>query len=162
MKFKFKKLNPDVADLKYAKPGDAAMDVRAYSFERKRASDGQIIPITMINNAYEIQPGETVLVGTGIKVQGIETGYKICVVARSGTALNGLIIANAPGTVDEQYRGEIKGIVHNISDRPISLAYGDRFAQIYPEKVELLECVETLEEEASERGAGGFNSTGVK
>ena len=125
----------------YAKDGDAGMDIRA-------AED--II----------INPQETVIIPTGFKV-AIPKGYEIQVRPRSGLALkHGITVLNTPGTIDEDYRGEIGVILMNHSGEDFVVNKGDRIAQIcfcLVAKMNWKE-VETLDE--TERNTGGFGHTG--
>ncbi|MEO7453712.1 MAG: dUTP diphosphatase [Fimbriimonadales bacterium] len=113
------------------------------------------------NEAVELAPMARFAVGTGIRV-AIPEGYEGQVRPRSGLALKkGLSIPNAPGTIDADYRGEVKVILINLSGEPIKIERGDRIAQlvICPiVRAELLVCDELPE---TSRGEGGFGSTGV-
>jgi dUTP pyrophosphatase len=102
------------------------------------------------------------VVGTGIAV-ALPPGYAGFVVPRSGLALrHGLSIVNAPGLVDSGYRGELRVILVNHDPlTPVTLARGDRIAQLVVQRVERVELVEVAELPASERGTEGFGSTGV-
>ena len=107
-----------------------------------------------------ILPGERALVPTGIAI-AVPEGYEGQVRMRSGLALKqGLILPNAPGTIDSDYRGEIRVIVANIGREPVTISRGDRIAQLVLAPVERarLERVDNLPQ--SNRGAGGFGSTG--
>jgi dUTP pyrophosphatase len=108
-----------------------------------------------------IAPGERVVVGSGIAV-AIPNGYVGLVSPRSGTAVrHGLSMVNTPGVVDSGYRGEVRLALVNL-DRaePLRIARGDRVAQMVIVPVAGAEIVETAELPASERGEGGFGSTG--
>ncbi len=108
-----------------------------------------------------IAPGARTLVGTGIAV-AIPPGYAGFVLPRSGLALrHGLTVLNAPGLIDAGYRGEIKVLLIN-HDRqtPVTLARGERIAQLVIQRVEQPECAEAEELPSSERGTGGFGSSG--
>lgn len=114
--------------------------------------------------SYRIERGSSKLIETGIHVQ-IPEGYEIQIRPRSGLALkHGITVLNTPGTVDSDYRGEIGVILVNHSNKAFYITPGDRIAQMVVMKVETLdfdfEEVESLEK--SERGEGGFGSTGVK
>lgn len=108
-----------------------------------------------------LKPGERVLVPTGIAV-AIPEGFEGQIRSRSGLAAhNGVIVLNAPGTIDADYRGEIKVILANFSKEDFIVTFGMRIAQLVLARVYAptpQECV-TLEE--SSRGEGGFGSTGV-
>ena len=127
----------------YATPGAAGCDLRA-----------------AIESPMTIAPGERSLVPTGLVI-AVPPGYEGQVRMRSGLALRqGLILPNAPGTIDSDYRGEIRVIVANIGQEPVTLSRGDRIAQlvIAPVARATLTRVEALPE--SGRGSGGFGSTG--
>lgn len=115
-----------------------------------------------------LDAGKTAIIHTGIKAIPPE-GYEIQVRPRSGLAVkNGITVLNTPGTVDENYRGEICVILHNTSDKILEIEKGMRIAQLVLMKVFRPEVVEvTLEEydvlgAGSERGENGFGSTGLK
>lgn len=109
-----------------------------------------------------LPPHHRALVGTGLSFEMSE-GLEIQVRPRSGLAAkNGVTVLNAPGTIDSDYRGEVKVILMNLSEQPFVVVPGDRIAQAvvcYLPKVYLTE-EESLSE--TERGAGGFGSTGVR
>ncbi len=110
-----------------------------------------------------LAPGQRRLVGTGVAV-AIPYGYEGQVRPRSGLALrNGIVIANAPGTIDADYRGELKVILLNLGDAAFVVEHGQRIAQLVLAKVAMLEPQEVaqLPPSATARGAGGFGSTGV-
>ena len=109
-----------------------------------------------------LQPFERTLISTGLAIE-IPFGYAGFVVPRSGLAIKqGLSIVNAPGLIDSNYRGELKVIAINLDPHePISIHVGDRIAQLVIMKVESLEFQEVAELDDSERGTGGFGSSGV-
>lgn len=128
----------------YARPGDAGADLRS-------------------TEALDLGPGERALVGTGIRF-ALPEGYVAFVVPRSGLAVkHGITVLNAPGTIDAGYRGEIKVPMLN-TDRSESFRIepGDRIAQLIVMPVSRAEFVSVAELPDSERGAGGFGSTGVR
>jgi dUTP pyrophosphatase len=128
----------------YATDGSAGMDVYAAVSE----------PLT-------INPGEVALVATSVAI-ALEHGYECQVRSRSGLAAkNGIFALNAPGTVDSDYRGEIKIILANFSKTLFTINRGDRIAQLVIAKYEKIDWhkVDNLNE--TERGDGGFGSTGV-
>ena len=134
-------LHPDAVPPRRSRSGDAGYDLRA----TERIS----IP----------QNGRR-LVGTGVAV-ALPEGVAGLVTPRSGLAIeHGLTLLNAPGLIDPNYRGEIKVILHNTSERRYTVEIGDRIAQLLlvPYWAPELEVVEALPE--SERGAGGFGSSG--
>lgn len=127
----------------YATKGSSGMDIRA----------SLNIPVTL-------QPMERILIPTGLFVE-IPTGYEIQVRPRSGLAIKqGITCLNTPGTIDSDYRGEIKIILINLSTEEQVINHGDRIAQIIIQKVEraALESVEILNQ--TERAEGGFGHTG--
>ena len=112
--------------------------------------------------ALTIPPGGRALVPTGLAV-ALPPGFELQVRPRSGLALrHGITVLNAPGTVDEDYRGEVGVILLNTGDAPFAVAHGDRVAQAVfaPVVRAAWEEVATLPDSA--RGAGGFGSTGKK
>lgn len=125
-----------------AHPGDAGVDLYA-------ATD------------VRLEPFERVLVGTGIAL-ALPVGTVGLVHPRSGLAARtGLSIVNTPGTIDAGYRGEIKVCLINLDARtPIEITRGDRIAQLLVQRVELVDFVEVAELDATERGEGGYGSTG--
>ncbi len=109
-----------------------------------------------------IKPLERTLVPTGLYIE-LPEGYEAQVRPRSGLAAkHGISIVNTPGTIDPDYRGEIKVILVNLSDVPFTLEPGERIAQMVIARFEHISWnqVETLSE--TERGEGGFGHTGVK
>jgi len=107
-----------------------------------------------------IAPGEVKLVPTGLFVE-IPVGYEGQVRARSGLALrHGLMLPNAPGTIDADYRGELQVIVGNCSARPYTIERGMRFAQLVISPVAHATVVQVDELTDSARGGGGFGHTG--
>ncbi|QDX28008.1 dUTP diphosphatase [Sphingomonas suaedae] len=105
-------------------------------------------------------PGARHAVATGFAI-AIPPGYEVQVRPRSGLALkHGITCLNTPGTIDEDYRGEVKVILANLGDQPFAIARGERIAQLVPAPVQraVFDTVATLDETA--RGAGGFGSTG--
>lgn len=116
-------------------------------------------------NYINIRPGETVALPTGLYFQFPET-HKLVIVPRSGISLKGeLLLVNAPGTIDSDYRGEVKIIMKNISSGPVTVNNYDRMAQCYFEEVvhnfSLREVVSKAELDPTARGEAGFGSTGV-
>lgn len=129
----------------YATPMSAGMDLRAFTDE----------PIT-------IMPGERKLIHSGINIQ-LPEGYELQVRPRSGLALkHGITLTNAPGTVDADYRGDVGAIVHNLGTEPFVVNNGDRICQIVAKEYVKIEWEETDPLDSTERGEGGFNSTGIK
>ena len=126
----------------YAHPGDAGADL-----------------CTAVDAILE--PGERALLPTGIAL-ALPSGYAAFVHPRSGLATRfGVSLVNAPGTVDEGYRGEVKVSVINLDPRePVKFVRGDRIAQLVIQRVETAAFREVNELPESERGSGGFGSTG--
>ncbi len=135
-------LDADLPLPSYAHPGDAGADLR-----------------TAVD--VELAPGERALVPTGIAI-ALPEGYVALVHPRSGLAArHGISIVNTPGTVDAGYRGEIKVLLVNLDPRePVRLARGDRVAQLVVQRVEHAVFVPVDDLPGSERGAGGYGSTG--
>ena len=107
-----------------------------------------------------IAPGEIKLIPTGLFVE-IPPGYEGQVRARSGLALrHGLMLPNAPGTIDADYRGELQVILGNCGRTPYTVERGMRFAQLVISPVARVEVVEAQDLAASDRGSGGFGHTG--
>jgi dUTP pyrophosphatase len=110
---------------------------------------------------FTLAPGERRAVATGLVVE-LPPGIEMQIRPRSGLALkHGLVVPNAPGTIDPDYRGELQVIVWNLGGAPVVVRRGDRIAQAVFARFETpgLEVVEELE--ATDRGEGGFGSTGV-
>ena len=126
----------------YARPGDAGLDLHA-------AHD------------VTLEPGARALVGTGLGV-AIPFGFAGLVLPRSGLArAHGVTVLNAPGLVDAGYRGELKVLLVNHGGEPVTLRRGERVAQLVIQRVESAELIELAELPPSERGEGGFGSTGA-
>lgn len=129
----------------YSTPLSAGMDLRA-NIE---------VPLT-------ITPMGRVLVPTGIRIE-LPEGYEAQIRPRSGLAAkHGVTVLNTPGTIDADYRGEIKVILVNLSDTPFTIERGERIAQMVISSYTRAEWIETDELGESERGEGGFGHTGVK
>ena len=110
---------------------------------------------------FVLAPGERRLVATGLVLE-IPPGIEGQVRPRSGLALrHGLTLPNSPGTIDSDYRGEVKVILQNGGAEPVTIARGDRIAQLVFARYEVAELVDATELEASARSAGGFGSTGL-
>jgi len=108
-----------------------------------------------------IVPGERGLVGTGLAF-AIPAGYEIQVRPRSGLALKkGISIPNTPGTIDSDYRGELKVIMINLGQEDFLIERGDRIAQIVVAPVQRGILVEVTDLDDTQRGSGGFGSTGI-
>jgi dUTP pyrophosphatase len=111
---------------------------------------------------FVLAPGERRLVSTGLAIE-LPAGMEGQVRPRSGLALkHGITMPNAPGTIDSDYRGELRVILQNAGTAPVTIARGDRIAQIVFARYEVPELVDATALEESARGSGGFGSTGVQ
>ncbi len=127
----------------YATLGSSGLDIRAY-----------------MEDALTLQPMERTLIPTGLFLE-IPQGYEVQIRPRSGLAIKqGITCLNTPGTIDADYRGEIKVILINLSGEAQVIQPGDRIAQMVLQKVEQIEWVPVNELSETSRGAGGFGSTG--
>jgi dUTP pyrophosphatase len=135
-------LDPGLELPSYAHPGDAGADLRS-------------------REDFDLRPGERRLVGTGVAIS-LPSGYAAFVHPRSGLAArHGISIVNAPGTVDEGYRGEIKVCLINTDQtQPVSIARGDRIAQLVIQPVSTALFMTVTELPNSARGISGYGSTG--
>jgi len=127
----------------YAHPGDAGADICA-----------------AVTQNETLWPGERRAIPTGLRVR-VPTGYEMQIRSRSGLSLKGIVVANAPGTIDSGFRGEVKVILHNAGDQPFVIEPGMRIAQAVFAPV--MQAVFLLRDDLDEtaRGEGGFGSTGV-
>ena len=142
MTVRFKRVHPDASLPAYARPGDAGMDLRSV--------DELVIP-----------RGGRALVHTGLVMQ-LPPMFEAQVRPRSGLALkSGVTVLNTPGTIDSGYRGEVGVILANFGDGDFKVSKGDRIAQLVIAPVTQAEVVETDEVDETDRGAGGFGSTGL-
>lgn len=108
-----------------------------------------------------LAPGARAAVATGFAL-AIPDGYEVQVRPRSGLALkHGLTCLNTPGTIDQDYRGEIKVILANLGQEPFEVRRGERIAQLVPAPVQRAELVEVDTLDETPRGVGGFGSTGL-
>ncbi len=141
MKVQIKKINDNAIIPKYQTKGAAGFDFHS-------------VEDVLIGRNW------TVLVDTGLSFQ-LPEGYELQIRPRSGLALDKhLTVLNSPGTVDSDYRGEIGVILHNTGNKAIQIEKGDRIAQGVIKKVEQFKLEEVDELEKTERGDGGFGSTG--
>lgn len=125
----------------YATAGAAGLDLRAAG-------------------AHRLDPAERRLIGTGFAI-ALPPGTEGQIRPRSGLAVRlGVTVLNAPGTVDADYRGEVKVLLVNLGTEPVDIAAGDRIAQLVAAPVSRLALVEVDELPETARGAGGFGSTG--
>jgi len=114
-----------------------------------------------LNEDILLRPGERKLIPTGIYI-ALPDGYEAQVRPRSGLAIkHGITVLNSPGTIDADYRGEVKVILVNLSDGDFIIKNGDRIAQMVINKVEHVEWENVAELDETERGAGGFGHTGI-
>jgi len=128
----------------YETAGSAGMDIRAY------------IDVPVI-----IEPGKRALIPTGLFME-IPEGYEVQIRARSGLAVKyGIGLTNGIGTIDSDYRGEIKVSLINWGDEAFTVNNGDRIAQIVVAKYERAQLCQADELSETERGAGGFGHTGI-
>lgn len=143
IKLKILSLDEEMPLPAYAHAGDAGLDLRSAE-------------------SLVIEPYERRLVPCGICLE-IPTSYAGLVIPRSGLAIkHGISVVNAPGLIDSGYRGEVKVILINLDPKePFAINKGDRIAQLMLVKTPLVEVEPVLSLEDSERGAGGFGSSGV-
>ncbi|WP_120923821.1 dUTP diphosphatase [Helicobacter pylori] len=142
MKIKIQKIHPNALIPKYQTEGSSGFDLHAVE-------------------EVMIKPHSVGLVRIGICLS-LEVGYELQVRTRSGLALNHqVMVLNSPGTVDNDYRGEIKVILANLSDKDFKVQVGDRIAQGVVQKTYKAEFIECERLDETSRGSGGFGSTGV-
>ncbi|MEE0772395.1 MAG: dUTP diphosphatase [Anaerovoracaceae bacterium] len=128
----------------YETEGAAGMDIRAY-----------------LDEPVDIMPGKRALVPTGLFLE-IPTGYEVQIRARSGLAVKyGIGLTNGIGTIDSDYRGEIKVSLINWGEEKFTVNNGDRIAQMVVCRYEKAELQEATQLSQTERGAGGFGHTGI-
>jgi dUTP pyrophosphatase len=109
-----------------------------------------------------LRPGERALIPTGVSI-AVPEGYEAQVRPRSGLALeHGIVLPNAPGTVDSDYRGELRVIVCNTGEKPFGIRRGDRIAQLVIAPVVRAEWEEVADLDDTTRGGGGFGHSGVR
>ncbi|MCI7588464.1 MAG: dUTP diphosphatase [Spirochaetia bacterium] len=129
------------------------------SYQTKGAAGADIC--ACIESDVVIGVGERVMVPTGLFFE-IPQGYEVQVRPRSGLAVkNGVTCLNTPGTIDSDYRGEVKVILINLGQKPFTVKNGDRIAQIVVSPVEQASFCKVDVLSSTERGEGGFGSTGV-
>lgn len=144
MRVRIHRLVDDLPLPEKASPGSSGLDLRACLEQ----------PVTL-------QPGQRQLISTGLRLE-IPVGYEAQVRPRSGLALkHGLTVLNSPGTIDADYRGEVGVVLIHHGHEPITLTRGERIAQLVFARVEDVTWDVVDDLEASERGRGGFGSTGV-
>lgn len=146
MELKIKKLRENAKLPQRATAGSAGMDLSA-----------------CIEEAKTIKPGELLLVPTGIAIEIPSAEYVAYIFARSGLGIkHGICLANGVGVVDSDYRGEVCVGLCNVSNKEYTITPGERVAQMVISPVSLMPAVEVQELSDTERGAGGFGSTGKK
>ncbi len=144
MELKIKKLRPDAKIPFRATEGSAGMDLSA-----------------CIDEAKAIAPGELLLIPTGIAIEIPSPEYVAYIFARSGLGIkHGICLANGVGVVDSDYRGEVCVGLCNVSNKEYTITPGERVAQMVISPVSLMPAVEVCELSDTERGSGGFGSTG--
>ncbi len=127
----------------YATEGSSGMDIRAF-----------------LKDAVELKPMDRALIPTGLFIE-LPHGYEAQIRPRSGLAIKqGITCLNTPGTIDADYRGEIKIILINLSGETQSIQNGERIAQMVIQKVEHIQWMQANELKQTDRNEGGFGSTG--
>lgn len=117
--------------------------------------------VAAVESEVSINPAETILVPTGISIQ-LPEGYEAQVRPRSGLAVKHQIgILNSPGTIDSDYRGEVKVVLTNFGKQPFTIRRGDRIAQMIVQRYARVEWEEVQSLDVTARGGGGFGHTGV-
>jgi dUTP pyrophosphatase len=155
-----KKLKKDTLIPSPSRSGDAGADARIIGFKKIIHENNKKELIDVDLDTYTLKSLERIGCPLGFST-AIPEGYYFKVVPRSGLALwDGLSIVNSPGTIDAGYRNEWMVIVVNLSNREVVLKKGDRICQIILSKMYDYKFVETNELPESERGKGGFGSTG--
>lgn len=115
-----------------------------------------------LEDSVTLKPLERALISTGLFVE-LPAGYEAQIRPRSGLAVkHGISVLNSPGTIDADYRGEIRVVLVNLSNKDFVINHGERICQMVVAKHATVEWYETNELEASDRGAGGFGHTGKK
>jgi len=156
----FKKVNKETIIPKPSKKGDAGADAHIMGFKQIVNEKGKKELIEINSDTYTLKPLERIGCPLGFAT-AIPEGYYFKVVPRSGLALwEGISIVNTPGTIDSGYRNEWMAIIINLSNKDVVLKKGDRICQIILGKIYDFEVVETDTLPDSERGLGGFGSTG--
>lgn len=144
----------DLADLRFQRLGEHALDLPAYATTGSAGLD------LCAARAHRIEPGQRQLVGTGFAI-ALPSNCEGQIRPRSGLAArSGVTVLNAPGTIDADYRGEVKVLLINLGLEPVDIEPGDRIAQLVVAPVSRLRLVEVETLPSTDRGAGGFGSTG--
>jgi dUTP pyrophosphatase len=145
IKILIKRLSTDVVLPKYETIGSSGMDLAAY-----------------IETNINLEPGKSIVISTGLSV-AIPQGFEIQIRPRSGLAVKKKIsVLNTPGTIDADYRGEIKVILINLGNNPFLIENGLRIAQMVVCPIIKAQLVEVKDLDNTIRGQGGFGSTGTK
>jgi dUTP pyrophosphatase len=147
----------DVISVKVEKlPHAADLDLPAYGSAQAAGCD----LLAAISQTLILAPGARALVPTGLRI-ALPSGFEAQVRPRSGLAAkHGVTVLNTPGTVDSDYRGEVKVILANLGDEPFEVTRAMRIAQMVVAPVTRVEWAETADLDQTDRGAGGFGSTG--
>ncbi|MDC0449371.1 dUTP diphosphatase [Pelagibacteraceae bacterium] len=144
-KIQIKKLFNEVLTPKYETPGSSGMDIAAY-----------------LKQDILINPGDKAMVPTGFSLS-VPQGYEVQIRPRSGLAAKkGITVLNTPGTIDSDYRGEIKVILINLSKDVFVVKNGERIAQMVICPIEQVTVEEVKELSKTDRGTSGFGSTGTR
>ena len=147
MKVELKILNENCYP-EYATPGSAGIDLKAASFGN--GNEGLI----------EIYPGDQHLIGTGVSIHIKDPGYAGMIIPRSSMGKKGIVLGNLVGLIDSDYQGEIKVLLWNRGNEVVKIERMDRIAQLVIVPVVQAQFEIVQEFEQSQRGAGGFGSTG--
>jgi dUTP pyrophosphatase len=135
-------------------PNGEGLPLPAYASEHAAGLD------VVAAESLTLAPGDRHAVATGFAI-AIPEGYEVQVRPRSGLALkHGITCLNTPGTIDSDYRGEVKVILANLGSDPFEIVRGERIAQLVPAPVQRARFTETDSLDETQRGAGGFGSTG--
>lgn len=165
MKVGLKKMTDEAEMPSYATTGSAGFDLKAVRVMQAYKGTVKLdlaekMGASIQKGYITLRPGERALIGTALKVTHIPTGYEIQIRNKSGISLKkGLQVLNSPGTIDEDYRGEIMVIMHNTTPYLATINFGEYIAQGVLAKVEKAEF-EEFDSVATMRGEGGFGSTG--
>ena len=144
---------------KYETEGSAGMDLRANEYSLPSDLKNTL---QFTQEGYILKPLQRVLIKTGLFIE-LPLNIEAQIRPRSGLALkNGITVLNTPGTIDEDYRGEIGVILFNASNEDFIIHKEDRIAQIVFNKIEKVELIQAESLNETERGNGGYNSTGTK
>ena len=139
-----------------------AMGLELPAYQSGGAAGMDLLAAVGKSKPLRLAPGARALVPTGL-VMALQPGFEAQVRPRSGLALRqGLTVLNSPGTIDSDYRGEVMVLLVNLGQEPVTIARGERIAQLVVQRVERATLVEVSELAATRRGAGGFGSTGVR